>query len=225
MSSLTLCPSYQYFCRHRLLRDGGFTYIGLLILMAIIALVATASLQLGAIVQRRAAEEELLAIGKEYRNALQSYANLTPIGQKRYPPSLAELLKDPRFPQNVRHLRKIYADPLSGKEEWGIVRPVEGQGVLAVYSLAEAKPIKIGNFDAEWRGFENSQSYQDWRFGIAVNTVVKADSNAEKTPSNTGATTAKSVVGSTLESSGTVMSQEERNQINQQDGIRPYEQP
>lgn len=198
-------------------RADGFTYIGLLILLAIIALVATASLQFGSIVQRRAAEEELLAIGKEYRAALQSYASLTPMGQKRYPASLAELLKDPRFPQNVRHLRKIYADPLSGKEEWGIVQPIEGQGVLAVYSLVEAKPIKIGNFDAESRGFENSQSYRDWRFGIAVNTVIKADNKADAPPS-------KNAVGNAAASSGNVMSQEERNQLNQQDGIRPYEQ-
>ncbi len=69
-------------------RSAGFTYIGLLIALALIALAATATVQGGALLQRRQAEEELLVVGREFRNALQSYANATPAGQKRYPPSL-----------------------------------------------------------------------------------------------------------------------------------------
>ncbi|MBI3230483.1 MAG: hypothetical protein HYZ45_09985, partial [Burkholderiales bacterium] len=48
-----------------------------------------------------------------------------------------------------------------------IVQPVEGNGVIAVYSLATGKPIKVGNFDPIWQGFEDSENYQRWRFGIA----------------------------------------------------------
>ena len=201
-------------------KSAGFTYIGLLILLVIIATIAGASLQLGAIMQRRAAEEELLKIGKEFRNALQSYANATPAGQKRYPTSLTQLLKDPRYPHTLRHLRKLYVDPLTGKDEWGIVEPEDGHGVLAVYSLSKDRPIKVGNFDVVWQGFDGSDSYQRWRFGVNLNPLP----NKPVTP------TTGNVNDSASPASGNIaekpsMTQEMRNQLNQQDAVRPYEQP
>jgi type II secretory pathway pseudopilin PulG len=152
----------------RIQPHAGFTYIGLLMLLAIIALVASTSLQVGSILQRRAAEEELLTIGLEFRQALQSYAAFSQAGQKRYPSTLADLVKDPRFPHTVRHLRKVYVDPLTGKDEWGVVTAVDGTGILALYSLSKDTPIKVGNFDAVWQGFEASDSYQRWRFSAAA---------------------------------------------------------
>ena len=75
---------------------AGFTYLGLLIFIAILALTSAASVKVGALIQRRAAEEELLAIGHEMRMALISYSNATPAGQMKHPISLQDLLKDPR---------------------------------------------------------------------------------------------------------------------------------
>jgi type II secretory pathway pseudopilin PulG len=144
----------------------GFTYIGLLILIAVIGVAATASVQLGVVLQRRAAEEQLLDIGMQFRNALISYANATPVGQKRAPSSLQDLLKDPRYPNPRRHLRKLDADPLTGKEEWGIVSWPDGSGIAGVYSLSKACPIKIGRFDAPFQSFEGKTSYQDWLFAV-----------------------------------------------------------
>ncbi|HEU4374153.1 MAG TPA: type II secretion system protein, partial [Telluria sp.] len=37
-------------------------------------------------------------------------------------------------------------------------------GVLGVYSLSQAQPLKIGNFDARFVGFENKQRLSDWKF-------------------------------------------------------------
>lgn len=168
---------------------SGFTYIGLLILLATIALVAAASVQVGSILQRRAAEEELLQIGLEFRNALQSYANASQAGQKRYPATLQDLLKDPRFPRTVRHLRKIYTDPLTGSDEWGIQEPAEGQGVLAVYSLSKDRPIKVGNFDAIWQGFDAADTYQRWRFGANLQILPRGGVRGSVNPggsNNTG---------------------------------------
>jgi type II secretory pathway pseudopilin PulG len=147
-------------------REGGFTYIGLLILLAIIGITSAASLQVGSVLQRRAAEEELLEIGTEFRNALISYANATPIGQPNAPHSLQDLVKDPRYPGVRRHLRKLYADPMTGKEEWGVVHALDGVGIVGVYSLSQAKPIKIGNFDQAFPGFARRNSYREWVFGI-----------------------------------------------------------
>lgn len=119
--------------------------------------------------QRHAVEEELLLVGAEIRSALISYANATPIGQKRKPASLQELLKDPRYPTPRRHLRKLYADPITGKEEWGIIEALDGSGIIGIHSLSDAQPIKIGNFALEFQTFKEKTSYRDWQFMSGIN--------------------------------------------------------
>lgn len=158
------------------IRQYGFTYLGLIILIAIIGIASAATLQVGSVLQRRAAEEELLEIGAELRHALLSYANATPVGQKRAPAAIQDLLKDPRYPNIKRHLRKRYADPITGKEEWGIVEAIDGSGIVGFYSLSDAEPIKIDNFDPVFREFAGKSSYQEWRFMIAPLPVGSAHS-------------------------------------------------
>jgi len=145
-------------------RDGGFTYLSVIIVVAIIGLVAAASLKLGATVQRSRAEQQLLVIGGAFSDALQSYADATPAGQPPQPPSLKELLRDPRFPTPRRHLRKIFVDPMTGKAEWGIVYLGGTTGVMAVYSLSDARPVKIGNFPARFQSLAGKRKISEWRF-------------------------------------------------------------
>ncbi len=149
----------------RFRRQAGFTYLGLIIFVTIIGLVGAATLKIGALLQRAAAEEELLDIGAAFSAALDSYAAATPQGASPYPPSLKELLKDPRVPGVRRHLRKIFVDPLTGKAEWGVVYLGEGTtGVVAVHSLSTAKPLKIANFDSRFAGLDNADTISAWRF-------------------------------------------------------------
>jgi type II secretory pathway pseudopilin PulG len=144
-------------------RCKGFTYLGLLVMVAIIGIAAAATLQLGSLLQRRAVEEELLYVGMQYRNALISYSNATPAGQPRLPRSLEELVKDPRYPGVKRHLRRLYADPVTGKQEWGTIQ-AEGGGIAGVYSLSTARPIKVNGFEVPMVEFAGASSYRDWRF-------------------------------------------------------------
>jgi len=146
-------------------RQAGFTYLGLIIFVTIIGLVGAATLKIGALLQRAAAEEELLDIGAAFSAALDSYAAATPQGASPYPPSLKELLKDPRVPGVRRHLRKIFVDPLTGKAEWGVVYLGDGTtGVVAVHSLSTAKPLKVANFDSRFAGLDNADTISAWRF-------------------------------------------------------------
>ena len=145
----------------------GLTYIGLLIFLALMALSTAAALHIGVIMHRRYAEQELLEIGQEFRHALLSYAISTPLGAERRPTSLQDLLKDPRYPQTKRHLRKIYTDPITGKDEWGIMQSPAGSGIIGVFSLSTQQPIKIGNFDQEFIQFSGKTSYRDWVFSLA----------------------------------------------------------
>lgn len=145
-------------------KQHGFTYLSVVILVTIIGLVGATALRLGTTIQRSFAEQALLDIGMEYSNALASYAAATPQGQPNYPNSFAELLKDPRFPQLRRHLRRVYVDPMTGKAEWGIVKANDKGGILAIYSLSKAVPIKIGNFPPRFVAFEGRASLADWKF-------------------------------------------------------------
>jgi type II secretory pathway pseudopilin PulG len=176
MKSTNLYPS----CRRRY---AGFTYLGLLILIAIIGIATAATLHVGSLLARSAAEEELLAIGAEYRRALISYANAMPKGLNSNPSSLQDLLKDPRYPGTRRHLRKLYNDPITGNDQWGVVPAIGSPGIMGVYSLSNLKPIKIGNFEVPFQTFEGSSSYTDWKFIVAPAPSLPTASTVDAHPS------------------------------------------
>ena len=163
--------------------EAGFTYVGLVIFVAILGLVGAATLKVDSLLRRAAAEQELLEIGAEYSEALRSYAAATPRGYPTAPPTLQDLLKDPRFPGTRRHLRRIYVDPVTGRQEWGIVWQGDKVGVLAVYSLSQAQPLKVANFDARFQNFENKEHLSEWKF-TASGTGASAAPGANGQPPN-----------------------------------------
>ena len=144
-------------------RQRGFTYIAVLILVATLGAVGAAYGELTSHATQREKEKELLFVGREYREAIESYYERTPGAFKRYPHTLEDLLIDRRFPVPVRHLRRLYRDPMSGGEEWGVVKAPDG-GIMGVYSLSSKTPIKSGNFSYAERAFDGASSYADWRF-------------------------------------------------------------
>lgn len=145
------------------LKEQGFSYVGLLILVGILGAMFAATVTAGAQMQRRAAEEELLFIGKQFHNALKSYYESTPRGASPYPKQLSDLLLDPRTSGSRRYLRQIFVDPLTGKAEWGTVA-APGGGVMGVYSLSQETPIKVSGFDSEFENLANKTRYSDWLF-------------------------------------------------------------
>jgi type II secretory pathway pseudopilin PulG len=161
-------------------RQRGFTYLGLIILVAILGLVGAAGLKMGALLQRQAAEQELLDIGAQFSDALYSYAAATPPGQPQQPPSLAALLRDPRAPQVRRHLRKLFVDPLTGRAEWGLLYQPGSNGIIGVHSLSKAAPLKVGNFEARFAGFEGKSHMSEWQF------MMTAQSAPAPTPAPAG---------------------------------------
>lgn len=179
------------------MREGGFTYLGLIVTVAIVGLVGAATLKVDALLRRAAAEDELLEIGAAYSAALRSYADATPRGQPPLPPpSLQDLLRDPRYPGVRRHLRKVFVDPITGKAAWGIVyadRPNGGigngggRGVLAVYSLSQAMPLKRANFDARFQNLDNKEHLSDWKFAATGQTVTQPAAPTQGVPGQAAA--------------------------------------
>ena len=151
-------------------KPAGFTYIALLIIVAMIAAGATAALGAGAAIQQRESEAELLKIGLEFRQAMQSYTDATPAGQPTEPRELTELLRDPRYPGVRRHLRRIYPDPLTGQTEWGIVRSPDGR-ISGIHSLSKTPTIRQTGFPAGLEGLEKAETHDAWIF--AYQTVVR----------------------------------------------------
>ena len=144
-------------------RARGFTYLAVLFIVAILlgglALVG----EMWETSARREKEAELLFIGNQYRRAIGLFYDSTPGGVKRYPRTLEDLVKDPRQPSTQRHLRKFYPDPITGKNEWGLVKAPDG-GILGVHSLSEEAPLKVAGFRVRDAGFEGAQKYADWKF-------------------------------------------------------------
>lgn len=146
--------------------ERGFTYVGLLIAVAVFGLVSAASLQLGVAMQRRTAENELLERGERIVQALESYAKATTGAQPSRPARLEDLLRDPRQPrQLVRHLRRIEIDPMTGQADWVLVQARDGSGIVGVHSQS-TQPVLRREHPALRRGFDEARTYQDWVFSI-----------------------------------------------------------
>jgi type II secretory pathway pseudopilin PulG len=153
-------------CAHARVRkpQRGFTYLGLLFLVAVIGVgLAAGGLVWHTAVQRER-EHELLFAGEQYRRAIKSYYDASP-GAKQYPRSLDDLLLDPRFPNVRRHLRRIYPDPMTGGKDWEPVSAPDG-AILGVHSRSKAKPLKSAGFKPELAAFAQAQSYAGWVFAF-----------------------------------------------------------
>lgn len=153
-------------------RLRGFTYVGLLIAVALISIGLAAVGQVWSTAMKRERERELLFIGAEFRRAIGHYYEASP-GVKQYPRRLEELLEDQRFPVVKRHLRKIYLDPMTGKPNWGLI--VQGDRILGVHSRSMDPPLKSDNFETSDNSFAGSGTYSDWRF---VHAPLEAEPTA-----------------------------------------------
>lgn len=140
----------------------GFTYIGLLILVALIAIALAGTAEVVSTAQKREREQELLFVGAQYARAIAAYHASSP-GLAAYPTRLEDLLEDKRFPDTRRHLRRLYRDPLTESANWGLLRG-PNNGIVGIYSLAEGKPIKQEGFSKEYPEFAQAESYAQWKF-------------------------------------------------------------
>lgn len=141
---------------------AGFTYLGVLLLIAVSSVALAASGTLWSSVAQREHERQLLWVGGQYAQALRSYYRASP-GLAQYPQELTDLLVDNRFPEARRHIRRLYPDPITGSDEWGVLRAIDGR-ITGVHSRSDATPFKRSGFDSQWSGFEGLEHYSDWQF-------------------------------------------------------------
>jgi type II secretory pathway pseudopilin PulG len=142
------------------LSSRGFTYLGLLALVALIGIFLAAAARVWTLTEQRERETQLLFAGDAIRMAIGSYF----ISGHQFPPTLESLLKDERFPVPKHHLRRLYLDPMTGDALWTLIRAPDGVGIIGVASASKARPIKIKGFTPLDADFADRECYCDWKF-------------------------------------------------------------
>lgn len=143
--------------------ESGFTYVGVLLLVAVVGIWLAATGTVWHLEVQREKERELLYIGNQFRDALDRYAASTVGSARRFPRRLEDLVLDERFAAKRRHLRRIYRDPMTGREEWGVIRTGDGQ-IIGVHSLSTEVPVKRANFALRDLAFTSKANYAQWVF-------------------------------------------------------------
>lgn len=153
-------------------QDAGFSFIEIIIVTAIMAVLASAALPIARVSMRRAKEAECRRNLREMRAAIDQFkawadqqliaASEVPFGSEGYPASLevlvdGVLLANDASGRKKKFLRRIPIDPLTGSTDWGkraYQDPPDskvwgGQNVFDVYTKAEGTAL-------------DGTKYKDW---------------------------------------------------------------
>ena len=137
------------------MKARGFTLVELLIVVAIMALLASIAAPLAELSYQRGKEQELRTALREIREAIDTYKRAADDGKieksadsSGYPPSLKTLVEgvpDKSTPEKstLYFLRRVPRDPITG-EDWGLRSyaspasdPQPGKDVYDVYSRSD----------------------------------------------------------------------------------------
>lgn len=168
----------------RMRQQSGFSYLWLLMLVALMGFGLSVAGDVHVTLVKREREKELLAIGRQFQTAIRRYHDYRPGGAPpQYPRSLDDLLLDPRAPGTLRHLRKIYVDPMTGEPQWGIIK--KGDRVIGVHSLSEAAVLKQSGFEPGQESLAGKEKYSEWHFVVSMEpeappSAVQPDTMGDK---------------------------------------------
>lgn len=165
----------------KLLDNKGFA------LLAVLTMVIIMGISLGAvglswrIIKQREREEELLFRGSQIRDAIKRWYALKSVDQAAMPlRDLKDLLKDPRTPQTVRYLRRLYTDPMTDKE-WELIND-PSKGIQGVASTSQETPLKTDGFPEDLKDFTGKGRYSEWRFVYTPSTQQGVLNQAQPLP-------------------------------------------
>lgn len=139
----------------------GFTYLGVMFLIFLLGLVATAATDVYKISLRRERESDLIFVGTQYKTAIEAYRQRSGKAPQPYPKDLSDLLRDPRQSVLTRYLRRVYTDPMNPGQPLVLIRN-GGGGIIGVYSPSTLAPIRQVNLPEGVSG--HALSYRDWKF-------------------------------------------------------------
>jgi type II secretory pathway pseudopilin PulG len=146
-----------------LLNDKGFTYLMALMIIMIMGIMLGVVGQSWSTIMQREREEELIFRGTQIMEAIGRWRKPQPGGHVVTPlRDLKDLLQDPRTLTTTRYLRRLYIDPMTGKE-WTVIND-PNLGITGVASTSPDKPLKVSGFPLGLEAFEKKDKYSDWQF-------------------------------------------------------------
>lgn len=148
--------------------SAGYTFIAVLVLLTLSALGMAAAGPLWRDAVQRDREQELLRIGALYAAAIVEYRDMSPGSLMQLPASLDDLVNDTRFIGTMRHLRRLYPDPIDPTRPWGLLLDTDGR-VMGVYSQSQEAPLAQGPQRIGALRLAPAERYADWKFTL-VNT-------------------------------------------------------
>lgn len=158
--------------------QAGFSYLFVLMLIGLIGMGLAAVGTLWRTEAQRAREAELLFVGDQYRQAIQSYYQLEP-AQPRLPSSIDDLLEDRRRLDIVRHMRRAWRDPMTG-DEFALIQASDGRGIVGIHSRSTQHPFKKSGFASAHAAFVEAESYADWQFVFVPADTPRANAPQQK---------------------------------------------
>jgi len=162
-------------------RGRGLVLLALLIALLLISIAMEGALDFWALQRQRQLEEELLFVGNQYRQAIQSYYLVGRV----LPSSIDDLLEDKRFPVPLHHLRRAYPDPVTGSNDWKLLS--EGGRIYGIHSSSTAETIKRANFPRRYAEFANARTYTEWQFFyVPPGRGIQGASPGPQTPAPNG---------------------------------------
>lgn len=150
-------------------QQRGFGYLLVLFAVAALGLGLAGAGQVWHTVAQREKEAQLLFVGNQFRLAFASYYEHAPDGVKTFPLQLPDLVEDRRRPSPVHHLRRLYRDPITGSDQWGLIRA--GGRIVGVHSLSVDAPLRSGGFAKRDARLEGATRYDEWVFGYDAPTA------------------------------------------------------
>lgn len=145
---------------HRKRGQAGYTLAEMVMVAAVLAILAAATIPIARYTSKRSREIELRSSLRELRYAIDEYkrysdANLIPVdlGTDGYPKELEVLVEGidviGQIDYKIRFLRRIPTDPMTGEPEWGLRSYQDdadssswgGENVYDVYSESDGTGI------------------------------------------------------------------------------------
>jgi len=154
----------------------GFTYLGLLFIITLMGLMAALAGSTWRFTAQRDRERELLFVGREYQRAIGCHLKAHAAQPQPYPTSLAQMLTNTDDSTVKRCLRRLYPDPITDSNDWGLVRTPEG-GISGVYSRSTLAPLRQRGVYAGDSIDLSAKSYLDLKF-MAVTLPAVANGQA-----------------------------------------------
>lgn len=166
----------------------GAILLLLLVMVVILGLAAGMAGQTWSSTMQKAREAELLWRGQQYQQAIASYYAVKHGPQKMLPAKLEDLVRDPRFPNVVRHIRKVFNDPMTG-EDLELVTDPSGR-IIGVRSSSNLQPFQQDGFPEELDKLTGKNSYREWEF-VFVPAKAKSTTSDKRPKPTTGDTLSK----------------------------------